>query len=89
MIKRIALGSDHGGLALKNELVTFLMTQPGVSVDDKGTYTEDSVDYPDFADKVVNSIKNNENDLGILCSSIRPTIQIFILSLFNTFIGFL
>ena len=43
---KIALGSDHGGLELKNHLVSYLMSK-NHEVVDFGTYTKDSCDYPD------------------------------------------
>jgi len=62
---KIALGSDHGGLALKTDLIEFL-TERGINVVDAGTNSEDSVDYPDFAEKVANLVADGAVDAGIL-----------------------
>ncbi len=48
---RIALGADHGGYQLKEDLEAYLR-QLGHEVDDRGTGGAESVDYPDFADPV-------------------------------------
>jgi len=61
----IAVGSDHGGFSLKQEIVSFLKSI-GIEVKDEGTFNEESVDYPDFANKVAKSVSKNEADKGIL-----------------------
>jgi ribose 5-phosphate isomerase B len=64
---RIALGADHGGFALKETLKQFLLNHhPELEVLDLGTYSTDSVNYPDFARKVCKRILSKESDLGIL-----------------------
>lgn len=66
---KIAVGSDHAGLHLKNTLVEWLKEQ-GHEVDDKGTYTEESCDYPDFAIAVAKDVSEGKVERGILvCSS--------------------
>ena len=62
---KIALGADHGGFLLKETIKTHLIKN-GYEVSDKGTYSDDSVDYPDFSIKVAESILNGEADRGIL-----------------------
>ena len=62
---RIALGSDHGGLSLKKEIILHL-EKKGYEIKDFGTYTEDSCDYPDFALQVAESVAKKEFDFGIL-----------------------
>lgn len=62
---KIALGSDHAGFKLKEALKGFLISRD-FKVLDEGTYSEDSVDYPDFAKKVANDIKSKNADFGIL-----------------------
>ena len=52
---KIAIGCDHGALALKNALMERLTAQ-GHEVKDFGTYTEDSCDYPDFAAPAARSV---------------------------------
>jgi ribose 5-phosphate isomerase B len=62
---KIALGNDHAGLPLKNEIVNHLMGK-GIELKDFGTYTEDSCDYPDYALKVAEAVVAKEFDFGIL-----------------------
>jgi len=63
---KIALGSDHGGYDLKENIKEFL-EERGYLVQDFGTYNGDeSVDYPDFARPPAESVAKGENDLGIL-----------------------
>ena len=52
---KIAMGSDHGGIHLKNHLKDYLELK-GYEVIDKGTYTEESCDYPDYAAKVGHAV---------------------------------
>jgi len=62
---RIALGADHAGYHLKESLKRFLQGA-GYTVDDTGTWSEESVDYPDFARKVGDLVVAGEDQLGIL-----------------------
>ncbi|MHB8421885.1 MAG: ribose 5-phosphate isomerase B [Leptospirales bacterium] len=62
---RIILGSDHAGLLLKNFLRDRL-SESGVPVVDVGTESPDSVDYPDFAEKVALELRPESDDIGIL-----------------------
>ncbi|MGB0993131.1 MAG: ribose 5-phosphate isomerase B [Akkermansiaceae bacterium] len=65
----IAIGADHGGVDLKHAIVTHLQSE-GHSITDYGTNTEDSVDYPDFANRVARGTGNGRYDRGILiCKS--------------------
>ncbi len=61
----IAVGSDHGGLALKEAIKSALAVR-GLDVDDYGTDNGDSVDYPDFAEKVAGAVARGDVELGIL-----------------------
>jgi len=61
----IAVGSDHGGLELK-EAIKASLTVRGLDVDDYGTDNGDSVDYPDFAEKVAAAVSRGDVELGIL-----------------------
>lgn len=61
----IAVGSDHGGFALKNEVIKFL-NKNGYEVKDIGTYDESSTDYPDFGLAVAEAVKNGECEKGIV-----------------------
>lgn len=62
---KIAIGSDHGGFNLKNEIVKHLQTK-GIQHNDFGTLTEQSCDYPEFALKVAEEVAGKNYDLGIL-----------------------
>ncbi|MEC3881138.1 ribose 5-phosphate isomerase B [Parapedobacter sp. 10938] len=65
----IAIGGDHAGFTYKAELLDFL-TRAGYTVNDFGTHTADSVDYPDFAHPVATAVESGEFDRGILiCGS--------------------
>ena len=66
---KIAIGCDHGALALK-ESVKKVLAELGAEIDDIGTYTEDSVDYPDIAEKVCEKVISGEADRGVvLCGT--------------------
>lgn len=62
---KLALGCDHGGLSLKLHIMQHLK-EKNVEFKDFGTYTEESCDYPDFAQKVAEAVANKEYELGIL-----------------------
>ena len=62
---KIALGSDHGGFALKREIADWL-EQAGHEVLDMGADGPESVDYPDYADRVCRSVLAGESERGIL-----------------------
>ena len=62
---RIALGSDHGGLSLKKEIIKHLKSE-NIELTDFGTHTEDSCDYPDYALKVAEEVVAGNFELGIL-----------------------
>ena len=64
-VKRVALGSDHGGFDVKEKLKVYLKTL-GYSVVDVGTDSTDSVDYPDFAVKVARKVASEECERGIM-----------------------
>ena len=61
----IALGSDHGGLALKDAIKQLLMER-GIQFEDCGTDNGDSVDYPDFGVKVASKVSSGVVEKGIL-----------------------
>ena len=61
----IAIASDHGGFAMKEELIAHLRSQ-GVQLEDLGCYSEDSVDYPIYAEKVCQGIVAGTYERGIL-----------------------
>lgn len=63
--KMIAVGCDHGGYKMKEELKTFL-AEHGHRVHDYGTNSTDAVDYPDFAHAVARAVSDHEADVGII-----------------------
>lgn len=66
---KIAIGADHAGYLLKEKVKKFLKKKD-ITFTDFGTFTEESVDYPEYAYKVGNSLNNSEADMGILvCGS--------------------
>ena len=66
---KITIGCDHGALALKEE-VKKVLAELNVEVNDVGTYTEESVDYPDIAEKVCAEVVAGKADRGIvLCGT--------------------
>jgi ribose 5-phosphate isomerase B len=62
---KVAVGSDHGGLDLK-KVVSEVLAAEGIQVIDVGTDSRDSVDYPDYAQKVGALVRDGSADLGIL-----------------------
>lgn len=62
---KVAIGCDHAGVALKNEILPVL-NDLSVEWEDLGTRDESSVDYPDFGEKVSESVSNGTVDRGIL-----------------------
>lgn len=65
---KIAIGADHAGFEYKELLKTYLAE--GYEIKDFGTYSSDSVDYPDFAHPVASAVENGEFDFGVLvCGS--------------------
>jgi ribose 5-phosphate isomerase B len=63
--RRIALAADHGGYSLKENLKPYLQKQ-GYQVDDCGTHSPESVDYPDFAYAVAKKVSEGEVWRGII-----------------------
>lgn len=66
---KIAIGGDHAGFVYKDIIKKVLM-ENGHQVEDFGTHSAESVDYPDFAHPVADSVEKKDSDLGILiCGS--------------------
>jgi ribose 5-phosphate isomerase B len=63
--KPVAIGSDHAGFEYKEDLISFLEGK-GILFNDLGTYSKDSVDYPDFAHPVATAVEKGEAAFGIL-----------------------
>jgi ribose 5-phosphate isomerase B len=64
-IRRVALGSDHSGVALKMAIARELRSG-AIAVDDIGTHSSDAVDYPDIAAQVARLVARREADAGIV-----------------------
>ena len=63
------LGSDHAGYDLK-EKIKVILKEKNIGFEDIGPFSEDSVDYPDYAHKVGNAIQNKDYSMGIaICGS--------------------
>ncbi len=62
---RVAVGCDHGGFPLKQELLQHL-AQRGMDVLDVGCFSTQSVDYPDIAEKATDAIRTGQADRAIL-----------------------
>jgi ribose 5-phosphate isomerase B len=62
---KVAIGCDHAGVALKNE-ITPVLKELAVDWEDVGTKTEESFDYPDFGEKVSELVSNGKMERGIL-----------------------
>ncbi len=61
---KIFIGSDHAGVDLKSAVIKHY--EGKFEFEDKGTFSQDSVDYPDFAHAVAEGVLNNADSLGIL-----------------------
>lgn len=68
-LKKLSIGADHGGFNLKQALVEALRAE-GFEVADKGCYSTDSVDYPDYAKAVCDDVVSKTSEFGVLvCTS--------------------
>lgn len=66
---KIAIGADHAGFELKQELTRYL-TEKGIIYTDKGTYSAERADYPDYGHAVAAAVTGGEATFGILmCGS--------------------
>ena len=66
---KVTIGCDHGALALK-ESVKKVLAELDVEIDDVGTYTEDSIDYPDIAEEVCAAVTSGKSERGVvLCGT--------------------
>ena len=64
--RRVAIGSDHGGFALKEVLRRAIVEDLGWQVHDCGTHSEEAVDYPDFAAAVAREVASGRSARGIV-----------------------
>lgn len=63
---KLAIGCDHGGFQLK-EVIKQHLEGKNIEVEDFGTYSKDSVNFPSYAVKVGQAVASGNSDLGILC----------------------
>ena len=69
MSMKISIGSDHAGFEMKQHLIEYLISKQ-ITVQDKGCYSSERADYPDYGHVVAISVLNKEVDFGILmCGS--------------------
>jgi ribose 5-phosphate isomerase B len=65
----ISIGADHAGYELKEKIKQHLESK-GITVNDHGCYSSDSIDYPDYAHPVANEVEGSDSVTGILiCGS--------------------
>ncbi|KAJ3427507.1 ribose 5-phosphate isomerase-related [Anaeramoeba flamelloides] len=64
-MNKVVIASDHGGFALKLEVIKHLKSK-NIAVEDVGTHNEESCDYPDIAGLLCKKITNGEYERGIL-----------------------
>jgi ribose 5-phosphate isomerase B len=66
---KLSIGSDHGAFALKEELIQYLK-EKGYEIEDKGCYSTESCDYPEFAKAVAEDVAAGKAEKGIvLCTT--------------------
>ena len=63
---KIVVGSDHGGYELKNQVIEHLKAR-GIEVEDLGCFSTDSVDYPEYGQKVAKAVAAGKADKGVVC----------------------
>jgi len=66
---KVAIGADHAGYELKEKVKKYL-EKKGIETEDVGTFSKDSVDYPDYAFQVASQVSDKKVDFGVLvCKS--------------------
>lgn len=69
-MQRIYIGGDHAAFEVKPKLSKYITKHYGLEVIDKGTFSAESVDYPDYAHQVADAVASDKDSLGILiCGS--------------------
>lgn len=67
--KKVAIGCDHAGFELKEILKKYIQ-EKHIEVEDFGTHSSESVDYPDYAHPLANSVESGKNQIGFtICGS--------------------
>lgn len=61
----VVIGSDHGGYKLKEEIKKYF-EEAGIEYEDVGAYSEESINYPEFAEKVAKKVQDKKAETGIL-----------------------
>ena len=64
-MKKVFIGCDHAALDMKNEIAEYVKSL-GFDIEDCGTYTTESVNYPEYAKKVADNVVKTNTSLGIL-----------------------
>ena len=70
---KITIGSDHGAVALKDEVKMVLAEYGDIEVTDVGTFGTTSVDYPDIAEKICADVTSGKSDRGIERGTVSGT----------------
>ena len=73
-MKKIAIAADHAGFEYKELIKNYLADR--YEIQDFGTYSTDSVDYPDFVHPAASSVEHGENEFGILICGSGEGVQI-------------
>ena len=78
-MSKIGIACDHAGYELKGKIIEHLRSKQAGEVKDCGTYSAESVDYPDFAHPLAHAVATGECDMGIACcgSGNRSIISIY------------
>lgn len=63
---KLALASDHGGFGLKEKIKEYLADRAGLDIEDIGTYSEESVDYPEYGKACARLVVSGKVDRGIV-----------------------
>ena len=71
----ISIGSDHAGFELKKQIIDYLKNKSFIVID-KGCFSEERADYPDFAHHTAESVITKESEFGILIPLPLPHINI-------------
>jgi ribose 5-phosphate isomerase B len=67
--KKIAIASDHAGYFLKEKIISYLKGEK-IEMKDFGSFSDESVDYPDYAHPLANAVAGGEYDMGIsICAT--------------------
>ncbi|GBR76827.1 ribose 5-phosphate isomerase B [Candidatus Termititenax persephonae] len=65
-MEKLVLASDHGGFALKEAIKKFILELGGYALEDLGTHSAESVDYPAYGRKAAEAVANRQADRGLI-----------------------